>query len=178
MNTCGAIPACSTFLSGASGVLPIALGKMPRTAHGYPARGAGLCGSTSAVTAFACEGPRQVRNGLSQTPEGVLTTIADVMSSLGTSLTTSGSVASTATGTRQEKLLLSWPGAYADHLQARWSESDVRRYLAEQARRTVADLKRGVAWPGRLPRAMSTHIPVVERPDDIMIIAAGGEEER
>ena len=111
------------------------------------------------MTAFACEGPRQVRNGLSQTPEGVLTTIADVMSSLGTSLTTSGSVASTSTGTRQGEITIVIAGEHMQTISRHgWSKSDVRRYLAEQARRTVADLKRGVAWPGRLPRAMSTHI--------------------
>jgi len=58
-----------------------------------------------------------------------------------------------------------------------WSKSDVRRYLAEHARRTVADLKRGGGLAGEVaPGDEHTYIPVVERPDDIMIVAAGGEE--
>ena len=138
----------------------------------------GCTAGTSAVTAFACEGPRQVRNGLSQTPEGVLTTIADVMSSLGTSLTTSGSVASTSTGTRQGEIAIVIAGEHMQTISKHgWSKSDVRRYLAEHARRTAADLKRGGGLAGEVaPGDEHTYIPVVERPDDIMIIAAGGEE--
>jgi hypothetical protein len=58
-----------------------------------------------------------------------------------------------------------------------WSKSDVRRYLAEHARRTVADLKRGGGLAGEVAPGDERHyIPVVEQPDDIMIIAAGGDE--
>jgi hypothetical protein len=119
-----------------------------------------------------------VRNGLSQTPEGVLTTIADVMSGLGTSLTTSGSVASTSTGTRQGEIALVIAGEHMQTISRHgWSKSDVRRYLAERARRTVADLKRGGGLAGEVAPGDERHyIPVVEQPDDIMIIAAGGDE--
>jgi hypothetical protein len=132
----------------------------------------------SAVTVFACEGPRQVRNGLSHTPEGVLTTIADVMSSLGTSLTTSGSVASSASGTRQGEMAIV---IAAEHMRTisrhGWSKPDIRAYLSEHARRTVADLKRGGGLPGEVePGDEQNYVSVVERPDDLMIIAAGGDE--
>ena len=96
-------------------------------------RGCAVAASTGMVTAFACEGPRQVRNGLSQTPEGVLTTIADVMSSLGTSLTTSGSVASTATGTRQGEIAIVMAGS-------------IRRPSPGTAGRKVMY---GATWPSR-----------------------------
>src|SRR5207244_10908810 len=113
----------------------------------------GCAAGTSAVTAFACEGPRQVRNGLSQTPEGVLTTIAEVMSSLGTSLTTSGSVASTSTGTRQGEIAIV---IAVDHMQTISRhcrpKSDVRRHLAEHARRTVAELELGGRRAGNVAR--------------------------
>ena len=176
MNTCGAIPGLfDRSCLGHPGKYAYCIGENEQDSPWLPLHVERAAAGTSAVTAFACEGPRQVRNGLSQTPEGVLTTIADVMSSLGTSLTTSGSVASTSTGTRQEKSLLSLPGS-ADHLQAWLVEERCTALSGRAGRRTVADLKRGVAWPGRLPRAMSTYIPVVERPDDIMIVAAGGEE--
>ena len=95
----------------------------------------------SAVTAFACEGPRQARNGLSQDPEGVLTTIADVMSSLGTSLLTLGSVASTSGGTRQgEMAIVRIAGEHMQTIAGAW---------------LVRSVMCGAIWPsmrgGRLP---------------------------
>src|SRR5207247_5142263 len=120
------------------------------------------------------DGPRRARNGLSQAHESVLTTMADVMSSLRTSLTTSGSVASTSTGTRQGEMAIVIAGEHTQTISRHgWSKSDVRRYLAEHARRTVADLKRGGGLAGEVaPGDEHTYIPVVERPDDIMIVAA------
>jgi hypothetical protein len=69
----------------------------------------------------------------------------------------------------------------AEHMQtiARhgWAKAEVRAYLNEHARRTVADLKRGGGLPGAVePGDEQTFVPVVERPDDLMIIAAGGDE--
>ena len=100
------------------------------------------------------------------------------MSSLGTSLTTSGSVASTSSGTRQGEITIVIAGEHTQTISKHgWSKSDVRRYLAEHARRTVADLKRGGGLAGEVaPGDEHNYIPVVERPDDIMIVAAGGEE--
>lgn len=180
MNTCAAIP-----------------GLFDRSCLGHPGKYAyciaendqespwlslhverGWAAGSSAVTAFACEGPRQVRNAISQHPEGILTTIADVMSSLGSSLTTSGSVAATATGTRQGEIAVVLAGEHtATIAQHGWSKSDVRRYLAEHARRTVADLKRGGGLEGELaPGDEQQYIPVVERSEDILLISAGGDE--
>ena len=180
MNTCGAIP-----------------GLFDRSCLGHPGKYSyciaeneadspwlslhaerGCAAGTSAVTVFACEGPRQVRNAVSQTPEGVLTGIADVMSCMGTSLTMSGSIGSTATGTRQGEITIVIAGEHTQTISKHgWSKNDVRAYLAKQARRTAADLKRGGGLPGApAPGDDSRYIPVVERPDDIMIVAAGGRE--
>jgi hypothetical protein len=180
MNTCGAIPGLfDRSCLGHPGKYSYCIGENAQDSPWLPLHvERGCAAGTSAVTAFACEGPRQVRNGLSQTPEGVLTTIADVMSSLGTSLTTSGSVASTSTGTRQGEIAIVIAGEHMQTVSRHgWSKSDVRHYLAEHARRTVADLKRGGGLAGEVaPGDEHTYIPVVERPDDIMIVAAGGEE--
>jgi hypothetical protein len=100
------------------------------------------------------------------------------MSSLGTSLTTSGSVADSASGTRQGEIVIV---VAAEHMQTisrqGWAKRDVRTYLSEHARRTVADLKRGGGLPGAVrPGDEQQYVSVVERPDDLMIVAAGGDE--
>ncbi len=180
MNTCGAIPGLfDRSCLGHPGKYTYCIGENEVESPWLPLHvERGCAAGTSAVTAFACEGPRQVRNGLSQTPEGVLTTIADVMSSLGTSLTTSGSVGSTSSGTRQGEIAIVIAGEHTQTISRHgWSKSDMRRYLAEQARRTVADLKRGGGLAGDVAPGDEQHyIPVVERPEDILIVAAGGQE--
>ena len=180
MNTCGAIPGLfDRSCLGHPGKYTYCIGENETESPWLPLHvERGGAAGTSAVTAFACEGPRQVRNGLSQTPEGVLTTIADVMSSLGTSLTTSGSVVSTSSGTRQGEIAVVIAGEHTQTISRHgWSKSDIRRYLAEHARRTVADLKRGGGLDGAVAPGDAQHyIPVVERPEDILIVAAGGQE--
>ena len=180
MNTCGAIPGLfDRSCLGHPGKYSYCIAENAQDSPWLPLHvERGLAPETSAVTVFACEGPRQVRNGLSPTPEGVLTTIADTMSSLGTSLTTSGSVADSASGTRQGEMAIV---IAAEHMQtiARhgWAKPEVRAYLSEHARRTVADLKRGGGLPGEVePGDEQTYVPVVERPEDLMIVAAGGDE--
>ncbi len=180
MNTCGAIPGLfDRSCLGHPGKYTYCIGENEAESPWLPLHvERGCAAGTRAVTAFACEGPRQVRNGLSQTPEGVLTTIADVMSSLGTSLTTSGSVGSSSSGTRQGEIAIVIAGEHTQTISRHgWSKSDMRRYLAEQARRTVADLKRGGGLAGDVAPGDEQHyIPVVERPEDILIVAAGGQE--
>jgi hypothetical protein len=58
-----------------------------------------------------------------------------------------------------------------------WSKRDMRAYLSAYARRTVADLKRGGGLPGAIePGDEQAYVPVVEGADDLMIVAAGGDE--
>jgi hypothetical protein len=180
MNTCGAIPGLfDRSCLGHPGKYTYCIGENEAESPWLPLHvERGCAAGTSAVTVFACEGPRQVRNGLSQTPEGVLTTIADAMSSLGTSLTTSGSVGSTSSGTRQGEITIVIAGEHTQTISTHgWSKSDIRRYLAEHARRTVAELKRGGGLAGAVAAGDEQRsIAVVERPEDIMIVAAGGQE--
>ncbi len=180
MNTCGAIPGLfDRSALGHPGKYTYCIGENEKDSPWLPLHAErGLAAGTNAVTVFACEGPRQVRNGDSQTPEGILTTIADVMSSLGTSLTTSGSVAATSAGTRQGEIAIVIAGEHMMTISCHgWSKRDVRQYLSQHARRTVADLKRGGGLPGEVvPGDEQTYVPVVEQPDDIFIVAAGGSE--
>jgi hypothetical protein len=180
MNTCGAIPGLfDRSCLGHPGKYTYCIAENVQDSPWLPLHvERGFAPEASAVTVFACEGPRQVRNSLSPTPEGVLTTISDAMSSLGTSLTTSGSVADSASGTRQGEMVIV---VAAEHMQTisrhGWAKRDVRIYLSEHARRTVADLKRGGGLPGAVePGDEQQYVAVVERPDDLMIVAAGGDE--
>jgi hypothetical protein len=180
MNTCGAIPGLFDRTTlGHPGKYTYCIGENARDSPWLPLHAErGFAAAANAVTVFACEGPRQVRNGLSQTPEGILTTIADVMSSLGTSLTTSGSVGTTASGTRQGEMTVVIAGEHMQTIARHgWSKADVRRYLAAHARRTVADLKRGGGLPGELAAGDDqTYVPVVAHPEDLLVVAAGGQE--
>ena len=180
MNTCGAIPGLfDRSCLGHPGKYTYCIAENVQDSPWLPLHvERGFSPEASAVTVFACEGPRQVRNSLSPTPEGVLTTISDAMSSLGTSLTTSGSVADSASGTRQGEMVIV---VAAEHMQTisrqGWAKREIRTYLSEHARRTVADLKRGGGLPGAVePGDELTYVSVVERPDDLMIVAAGGDE--
>jgi hypothetical protein len=180
MNTCGAIPGLfDRSCLGHPGKYSYCIAENAQASSWLPLHvERGLAPEASAVTVFACEGPRQVRNGLSPTPEGVLTTIADAMSSLGTSLTTSGSVADSASGTRQGEMVIVIAAEHMHTISRHgWAKRDVRTYLSEHARRTVADLKRGGGVPGAVePADAQQYVSVVERPEDLMIVAAGGDE--
>ncbi len=180
MNTCAAIPGLfDRSCLGHPGKYTYCIGENDQESPWLPLHvERGFAAAASTATVFACEGPRQVRNSVSTTPEGVLTSIADAMSTLGTSLTTSGSVGKTTTGTRQGEIAVVCAGEHQRTLARHgWSKQNIRDYLAEQARRTVADLKRGGGLPGAVEAGDEGRwIPVVEKPDDILTIAAGGDE--
>ncbi len=180
MNTCGAIPGLfDRSCLGHPGKYTYCIAENAADSPWLPLHvERGLQTDDNAVTVFACEGPRQVRNSVRSTPEGVLTTIADAMSTLGTSLTTSGSVSDSATGTRQGEIAVVIAGEHMTTIAEQgWSKQDVRVYLAEHAQRTVADLKRGGGLPGEIgPGDEAEFVPVVAQPEDILVIAAGGSE--
>ncbi|MGQ4807553.1 hypothetical protein NKDENANG_00907 [Candidatus Entotheonellaceae bacterium PAL068K] len=180
MNTCGAIPGLfDRSCLGHPGKYTYCIAENAADSPWLPLHAErGFSPTDNAVTVFACEGPRQVRSSLIPTPEGVLTTVADAMSSLGTSLTTSGSVGSSATGTRQGEVALV---IAAEHMRLTWrhgwGKANIRQFLCERARRNVADLKRGGGLPGEVESGdADTYVPVVAHADDILIVAAGGDE--
>lgn len=180
MNTCGAIPGLfDRSCLGHPGKYTYCIAENAAESPWLPLHAErGFAASDNAVTVFACEGPRQVRSSVRPTPEGVLATVADALSTLGTSMTTSGSVGESTTGTRQgEAAVVIATEHMAIISRQGWSKRDVRRYLSEQARRAVADLKRGGGLAGEVePGDDRTYIPVVAEPDDILVVAAGGNE--
>ena len=117
----------------------------------------------NAVTIFAAVAPHQFNNGLSSTPEGVLTTAcAHMRISAGT--------------TRQPQYALILAGEHTEIVKnAGWSREDVQRYCFEHSRSTVAELKRANMMAGEVtPEDERAMYALVETPQDFLVIAAGG----
>jgi hypothetical protein len=117
----------------------------------------------NAVTVFAALAPHQVSNQLSNTAAGVLTTIADNMR-------ISGSVV----GQPQYAVVIG-----GEHMRVigedGWSKADIKRFLFEHTQNSVAHLKRTNRVDGAvLPADETSMRPLVQGPDDIIVIAAGG----
>ena len=117
----------------------------------------------SAVSVMAAEAPHQFYNQLSNTAEGVLTTLCDDMR-------ISGNVM----GQPQYVLVLA-----GEHMRtiARdgWSKADVRRFVFEHTRNSHAHLKQTHRMAGAVLPGDETRLrPLVESPDDILVVAAGG----
>ncbi len=125
----------------------------------------GIPADESAVTLFAGEAPHQVANQTASDPEAVLATVADVMVA-GGRLSLSG-----------QQFVVVIAGEHRRLFAAKgWTKGDVRRWLSEHAVRSAADLARA----GRLPLPVSTAerdrlYPAVADPEDVLVIAAGGE---
>ena len=128
-----------------------------------------LSADDSAVTVFAAEAPQNISDHASATAQGILSTIAGTMITLGSSKL-------------GETLLVLGP-AHADIIaRDGWSKSDIRHFIFEQARLPFSKIKAwgeylGVSdlWP-RWWDLTDAHsrVPIVQRPEDIIIIVAGG----
>jgi hypothetical protein len=124
----------------------------------------GLRAEQSAVTVYASNSLCQVYNQLAVEPEPLLRCFADALCNLGTP---------NLRGFNQSLVVLA--GEHADVL-GRWEKAQVREFLVRHARRTVADLKRAGRRPGAVePGDESTWKHAFERPEDIILVRAGGE---
>jgi hypothetical protein len=123
----------------------------------------GLRPEQSAVTVMAAESPHQVYNQLSNTAEGVLTTLADAMR-------ISGNVM----GQPHYCVVLA-----GEHMRTiagdGWDKKRIRQYLWEHTRNSHAHLKRTHRMSGALEPGDEAKLrPLVASPDDILVVAAGG----
>jgi hypothetical protein len=125
----------------------------------------GLAREQSAVTVYASNSLCQVYNQLAATPEPLLLCFADTLSHLGTP---------NLRGFNQSLIVLA--GEHAELLrESGWSKERVRRFILERACRPVADLKRAGRRPGEVvPGDESTWKHVFERPEDLLLVCAGG----
>ena len=117
----------------------------------------------SAVTVMAAEAPHQFYNQLSNTAEGVLTTLADDMK-------ISGNVM----GQPQYMLVIA-----GEHMRTiakgGWTKADIRRFVFEHTKNSHAHLKGTHRMAGPVKPGDETLMrPLVESPDDILVVAAGG----
>ena len=175
MNACAAIPGLyDRSVIGHPGKFSYCIAEAETETHWTPLHvERGFSPDQSAVTLFASESPRQVRSV--GRPEAILYAIADVASSLGTSLSTSGSVGDPAAGIRQGETVVTIAGNSG--LWKDWSKADVKAYLHAHIHRSVADFKRAQVFPGDVEPGDEEHmVPLTADPEDILVVFAGGEE--
>ena len=117
----------------------------------------------NAVTIFAALAPHQYTNGLSSTPEGILTTAC-------------ASMRISAGSGRQPQYALVFAGEHmAIMKKAGWTREQVQRHCFEHARSPLAELKRNFMMAGEVtPEDEHTMFALVESPQDFLVIAAGG----
>ena len=122
---------------------------------------------------FAAEGPRQVR--AVGHPQAILYSIADVASSLGTSMSTAGSVGDRSAGVRQGEIVVTFAGN--SQLWRDWTKQDIRNHLHPRIRRSMAELKRAQVFDGPIePADEGQFVNLIGQPEDILVVFAGGEE--
>ena len=175
MNACAAVPGLfDRSVIGHPGKYTFCIAEAETETHWTPLHVMrGIAKDQSAVTVFAGESPRQVR--APGNPEAILYAIADVASTLGTNMSTSGSVGDSAAGIRQGQIVVTIAGDA--NLWRDWTKEQVRDYLYQRIRRSVADLKNAQVLPGDVePGDESRFVNLVPEPTDILLVFAGGEE--
>ena len=113
---------------------------------------------------MAALGVHQYSNGMSAAPEGVLTTAcAQMRISAGTA--------------RQPCYAMVFAGEHqAIMKKAGYSREDVKRFVFENSKSSIADLKRMNLKDGAVkPEDEKAMLDLVETPDDLLIVAAGGK---
>ncbi|MBM3225805.1 MAG: hypothetical protein FJZ47_18670 [Candidatus Tectomicrobia bacterium] len=116
----------------------------------------------STVTVFAALAPHQVYNQLSNTPEGILTTMCAFMR-----------ISAGVRGQPQYALIIA-----GEHMavigQAGWSKDDIRQFCFEHSKTSRAELKRINIMPGAVAPGDETRMhDLVETPQDFLVVAAG-----
>jgi hypothetical protein len=123
----------------------------------------GLRPEQSAVTIVAAAGPRQFYNQLSNTAEGVLTTLADDMRASGNLM-------------GQPHFVVVLAGEHMRTIAGDgWTKAMIREFLYERTKNSYAHLRRTQQLAGAVQPEDETRVrPLVESPDDIFVVAAGG----
>ncbi|HET7340803.1 MAG TPA: hypothetical protein VFL90_05020 [Methylomirabilota bacterium] len=124
----------------------------------------GLRPEQSAVTVVASDAPHQFYNQLSNTAEGVLTTLADDMRISGNVMGQSTYVVVIA----------------GEHMRtiagAGWDKKRIRQFLFEHTQNSHAHLKRTGRMSGDVAAGDESKMrPLVASPEDILVVAAGGQ---
>jgi hypothetical protein len=123
-------------------------------------------GDATTVTVFKTEGPHNMLDQMSSVPERLLETFADTIATLG---------ANSAYVPGCQTVLFLNPEHATLLAAAGWSRSDVQNYLFDVARNPRSELAgRGLTpiWPAWFD--VATDIPVVLRPEDLIVAVVGG----
>ncbi len=112
---------------------------------------------------MAAEAPHQFYNQLSNTAEGVLTTLADNMR-------VSGNVMG------QPQYVIVLAGEHMRTVAASgWGKKEIRDFVWKHTQNSLGHLKRTQRMSGAIQDGDETKLrPLVESPDDILIVPAGG----
>ena len=119
----------------------------------------------TAVTVLRCEGPKNVLDHLSTTPEGLLTGVARACATIHSNNAYFPTV--------QTVVFLN-PAHARLIADAGWQRSDVQAYLFEHARNARRELDgRGVlpVWPAQFDGL--DRVPVARSPEDFLVVVAG-----
>ncbi len=135
----------------------------------------GLARETSAVTVICAEAPHNINDQKSKTPYMYLGSAASAMSHLGAN----GLYRS---GLKSEQLLVI-PAETAQWIADQgWSKYDVKLFLFEKARQPIRNMRDRGGWDmSPLAKIVDPNdddcmVPIVSRPDDILIFVAGGHQ--
>lgn len=166
-NVCAALPgALDRSCFGHPGKFTYCIGEDESRSPWTPLHAErGIPAEESAVTLFAGEAPHQVANQLASDPEEILRTILDVMIA-GGRLSLSG-----------QQFVLIVAGEHRHRLSAGgWTKKQIREWLHEHAVRSEDDLARAGRLPSpETPTQAAKQYRAVNDPDDILVVAAGGD---
>jgi hypothetical protein len=134
----------------------------------------GFASTDSTVTVFGAEAPHNINNHWSSTPQGLLQTMADSMSTLGSNHLYLGG----------ESMLALGPEHAAVLANAGWTKRDVRAFLFEHARKPLSQVKIGGMYGPETRRNLwprwighdneQERIPIARRAEDLTLLVAGG----
>jgi hypothetical protein len=131
----------------------------------------GFAAADSCVTVWACEGPHNIQEHGSNTGEGILKTIAGAMGQAGSNNILAGG----------EPVLCLGPEHAATIAADGYTRESIQRYVFENARYPVdrlsaefLEMVRDRMQGGEGEREMDGTIGIVEKPEELHIIVAGG----
>ena len=128
---------------------------------------------TSTLTVLAAEAPHSVTNHVSDDPQGILTSCADALATMGSNSMVMTNYVLVALGPEHTRTL-------AAH---GWTKQDVKAYLFEKARKPLQQMtfagRYGKIWNRNWPMWLDrdnpdTRVPVAASSDDVHVIVAGG----
>jgi hypothetical protein len=133
----------------------------------------GLARETSAATVICAEAPHNVNDMVSKSPESFLGSAASTMAHLG------GNAIYRSALKGEQMLVITAEGAQW-LTDKGWSKDDVKLYLFENARQPIHAMRERGGWDmspwleGIDKNDDNCMVPIVGRPDDILILIAGG----